>query len=269
MSYGKILLIAFLMISFESFAGSLSALVGGGASGGAGKTLRKQIFTSSGTWVRPPGVEVVSMVECMGGGQAGANGNSKNSDIDSCSTGVAGGQGGASGHFVVLENLSVSSDVVVTTGQGGISNGDIGSSSSFGNLLVAQGGQGFSSGGSKGLRSASASGGYTGSFSDLCSANPQTLPSSLGLGLGETPGTQGNSAGCGTKCVRGGGGGGSGHGNGGSGGNVGYDSNGSSGGNGGLGAGGGGGGGCVKLGGCVAGLGGSGGNGYCAVYWWD
>ena len=270
MSYGKVLLIALLMISYESFAGSLSTLVGGGSSGGSGKTLKKQIFTSSGTWVRPPGVEVVSMVECMGGGQAGENGVGIDEDPASCSSGAPGGHGGASGQFVRIDNISVTSDVVVTIGLGGASNGAVGGNSSFGSSLIAQGGKSFSNGGADGFRVKSASGGYPGTYLDYCSGSTIKLPSTIGLGLGERAGTAGSNATCGSsRCIRGGAGGAAGFGNGGNGGNMTVSNFGGSGTAGGIGAGGGGGGGCVKLGGCVGGSGGAGGNGYCAVYWWE
>lgn len=108
--------------------------------GGGGKTLKQQVFTTSGTWVRPTGVNFVEVLLVGGGGGGGTA---------YYNTAAAGGGGGE----VVRRVLAVSGNQLVTIGAGGSggvagtpSNGGGGGTSSFGSLLSCAAGGGGGSG---------------------------------------------------------------------------------------------------------------------------
>jgi hypothetical protein len=103
------------------------------ASGG-GKQPYRQAFYSSGTWTKPAGVNTAT-VTCIGGG-GGSYANT-----------LSIGGGGAGGYIKTIVDVSAISTATVTIGAGGVStdtsaNVSSGSSSSFGSLVFAHGGEG-------------------------------------------------------------------------------------------------------------------------------
>jgi hypothetical protein len=143
----------------------------------SGKTKKTQIFTSTGTWVAPTGVETIDIF-LVGGGGAGAGGGS------SSYRNGGGGGGGA----VIERPLTVvpGTTYTVTIGAGGATNsGDSlapnGSNSTFGALLTANGGGGGGYGGLAGRTNGNASGGGN------SSAGSSTHPSGSGGGAGSSP----------------------------------------------------------------------------------
>jgi uncharacterized delta-60 repeat protein len=118
-----------------------------------------QIFTESGSWVKPEGYQMVK-VYCVGAGQGGGSGR-KGAE----NTSTYGGMGGFSGtiSYSEFEINALLSTETVTIGAGGLGgqsrttnstsgeNGLEGGSTQFGDLLRARGGFGFNSG-STGVR---------------------------------------------------------------------------------------------------------------------
>jgi hypothetical protein len=104
-------------------------------------SLRAQVFTASGTWVRPANVTGVRVVVVGGGGGSGGVAAAGNS--------IGGGGGGGA---VVVRDAQVSGNVVVTVGAGGAAgavggNGGNGGNTSFGSLVAYGGiGGGYGSG---------------------------------------------------------------------------------------------------------------------------
>ncbi len=109
---------------------------------GTGRLLGVQVFGSSGTYKKSPGVKKI-IVEAVGGG--GASGNLSATAPDNCGVSPAGSPG-AYGKAFYYQNIPES--VPVTIGSGGVggagpggSGGD-GGQTSFGSLLVCPGGKG-------------------------------------------------------------------------------------------------------------------------------
>ena len=99
------------------------------AAGGGLQSI--QVFTSSGTYNKPSGINTIKVI-CTGGG--GGGGNCPNSNINQ--QGSGGGAGGTA--IEILDAGSISSETVtIGAGGGGQSSG---STSSFGSLLSASGG---------------------------------------------------------------------------------------------------------------------------------
>ena len=99
------------------------------AAGGGLQSI--QVFTSSGTYTKPAGINTIKVI-CTGGG--GGGGNCPNSYINQ--QGSGGGGGGTA--IEILDASSITSETV-TIGAGGGSQ-TAGSTSSFGSLLSASGG---------------------------------------------------------------------------------------------------------------------------------
>ena len=238
--------------------------------------IKGQIFTSSGTWIKPATTGFVKVLLVGGGGGGGGGGRGSGS--------THGGGGGSTGQLVAAD-IPVTGNVQVTVASGGdggdaISgaggDGENGGISSFGNLLFAQGGSG-GYGGSTGGGSAGSGGSYPDSLASLFSndiadggkggayqANAQSGDyiggySSQG-GPGGTSGSSRNGPGGGGGSMIGIGGSGADGSAAGSDGNNGGDSadNGGGGGGGGSGA---------RTGTGTGGAGGAGGSGYVIVFW--
>lgn len=228
----------------------------GGAAGD--KTLKQQVFTSSGTWTRPTGVDSVEVL-LVGGGGGGGGGGASN---------ISGTGGGGGGGEVVLKVVAVTGNVSVVIGSGGTAgagesatNGGAGGSSSFGAITAAGG-----SGGDGGAATArgGASGGANPSAGGLTAVNSSNTYRYGGGGGGA--GGSGQASGAGTNAVTGGPGGAGlyGFGGGGGGGGGGAGSNGGgTGSSGAANSGGGGAGGAVNVNGFA------GGSGICIVTWWE
>ena len=98
----------------------------------------QQVFTSSGTYTKPSGINTIKVYVTGGGGGGGGHGAS--SDM-----GSGGGAGGTA--IEIIDVSSLSSTVAVTIGSGGAgasgsSNGSAGGTSSFGSYCSATGGGG-------------------------------------------------------------------------------------------------------------------------------
>ncbi len=211
-----------------------------------GKTLKAQIFTANGTWVKPASVSTVWVTVCGGGGGGGGLGGY-----------VYYNNGGGGGGCHIRYVYNVSADVPIVVGAGGAGSpagsytgGTGGGSSSFGSLTATGGG----TGGTAGVPSGHAGGagaGYntSGTAGDGCvfGAGGAGGPSSSGGG--------------------GGGGGGGYSGAGGNGGTGGWTAGGAGSPGTGYGSGGGGGGGNYQGGGVGPGASGAGSPGVVIVEW--
>ena len=169
----------------------------------------KEVFTSSGTWVKPT-AGTIALVTIWGGGGSGAR---KQSD-----PGGGGGGGACVQRLFQLSDLPGSAAVTIGAGGAAIAsgtnaNGNVGGTSSFGSLMSAYGGAGgtFSpqggGGGGGSLGAGSGSSGGSGHSSILSGANYNLLVSNGTSGdYGGASGASG--AGSGGTAFWGGGGGG-------------------------------------------------------------
>ena len=124
--------------------------------------VKGQIFTGSGTWVKPDRTGFVKVFLVGGGGGGGGGGGSRSSGSQRYS---GGGGGGGQGGQLVIADIAVDGDIVVTIGSKGLGErggdtsvissfsamygirGTNGGNTSFGDLLVAGGGRGGGPGG--------------------------------------------------------------------------------------------------------------------------
>lgn len=96
--------------------------------------ITNQLFTSNGTYTPPAGLQY-AIVECVGGGGSGG------STFGNATSGAAGGGGGSGGYSRgTLSAAQIGAAQAVAVGQGGPSGGGNGQPSSFGALVVANGG---------------------------------------------------------------------------------------------------------------------------------
>lgn len=109
-----------------------------------------QVFTASGTWTRPAGVDTVHVKVVGGGAGGGAGGGSSAANA----TGGSGGGGGAGGYSEGL--IAVTGNAAVTIGAGGAAGAGGGTSSFAGSTTIQA--TGGSAGGSGGNRSGSTPG---------------------------------------------------------------------------------------------------------------
>ena len=119
-------------------SGTLPALNGSSLTN-TGGLKSVQVFTSSGTYTKPSGINTVKVI-CTGGGGGGAEGKS---------TFNYGGGGAAGGTAIDIIDVSGTSTVTVTVGAGGAqqtagngSGGNNGATSSFGSFCTGTGGEG-------------------------------------------------------------------------------------------------------------------------------
>ncbi|GIV28883.1 MAG: hypothetical protein KatS3mg027_2697 [Bacteroidia bacterium] len=228
---------------------------------------RFQIFTSNGIWIRPPGVNMVWVTICGGGGGGGGG----SFLVYDGGRHFASGGGGGGANCLIRYPVSVSENVSVTVGAGGVGgatgySGSDGGSSAFGSLIVAGGGGGGLAGysGGNGGDGGKGGGGTGGGFFNY-SSFVECMHGDSGNSAGGAPGGSGGSSriyyGDTLYCLAGGGGGAGGYGGaGGAGGSIGGLSL-----NGGHGSGYGSGGG----GGAGTGSGGNGAPGIVIVEWWQ
>jgi len=166
-------------------------------------TFGRQVFTSSGTWTRPTGVDSV-YVTLLGGG--GAGGHIYN-------PWMLGGNGGGGGGFCSRIKVAVSGNVTVTIGAGGAGGGSGGGTTSFSassaTISVGGGGGGqtpgqyYSYGGSGGYASSAGNGsGGRGGNNEMGSGMQATAAERGGTWWAET----GNGSGLYVKGSGGGGG---------------------------------------------------------------
>ena len=125
-----------LYLSGSISDGTNSKTVADIVSGGGG-LKSQQVFTSSGTWTKPAGINTVKVIVTGGGGGGGGYGGSTD----------MGSGGGAGGTAIKIIDVSSVSSVTVTVGAGGSggnggNNGSSGGASSFGSYASASAGNG-------------------------------------------------------------------------------------------------------------------------------
>lgn len=109
---------------------NLSDLLGGG-----GSNIKKfQLFTASGTWIRPAGVDIVYLTAIGGGGGGGLGGGAGQSF------------GGNGGECVQKMPVDVAGNVIISIGLGGVAltaavdaDGNVGGNTTFGALTFSGG----------------------------------------------------------------------------------------------------------------------------------
>jgi hypothetical protein len=154
------------------------------SSAATGSFLITQTFTSSGTWTRPTGVDYVTVV-AMGGGGGGSGGNLR-AQNDSTAVQTLGGDGGATGPWVILRDIYVGDASTVSIGIGA---GGAGGTATTFNKAAAATGTATQSGGAGGA------GGAT-TFGSYLSVGGGTATASAGLfGLVQSNGVRGGEGG--------------------------------------------------------------------------
>jgi len=122
----------------SKLTGAMPALDGSALTGVSSGFKSMQVFTSSGTYTKPSGINTIKVIVTGGGGQGGGYGAAND-------YGAGGGAGGTA--IEVIDVSSLGSTVAVTVGAGGTganatSDGNTGSTSSFGSYCSATGGVG-------------------------------------------------------------------------------------------------------------------------------
>lgn len=107
-------------------------------SAGSGALLNIQKFTANGTYTPTSGM-AHCFIQCVGGGGAGGG-----SEADTDNGGSGGGSGGYSQSYVLAATIGASQTVTIGAGGTGVSNanGNNGSDTSVGTIVIAKGGTG-------------------------------------------------------------------------------------------------------------------------------
>lgn len=180
--------------------------------------ISRQVFTSSGTWTKPAGLnpEALVIVELWGGGGGGGRGNNGGS------AGHGGGGGGGGGYACqYFRAADLPSSVSVVVGAGGaaaagtLTPGDPGGASSFGSLTAFGGGGGGGGnspggGGGGGGQLSAGGNGMSGTGSGGGSGGLPNLPTPVaagasGAGVTGTDGFYFHGGGGGAGCINNGG----------------------------------------------------------------
>ncbi len=145
------------------------------ATGGAGSYVSIQVFESSGTWVKPAGINLIKVLTVGGGAGGGGASTTYNS---------SGGGGAAWSELTIDATALVSETVTIgaagTVGSGSNSAGGTGGTSSFGSLTSGAGGVGGKSDIATDTTIIGSTGGNASGLGDISEHGGATAPSKYG-----------------------------------------------------------------------------------------